>query len=50
MSFSDIIQVRKGVLASGGVSGIVDMENLRDPTGKREMLVPWLVLEKENHR
>ncbi len=35
MSFSDIIKPRKEVLTGTGVSSIVDLENLRDSTGKR---------------
>jgi len=35
MSFSDIVRPRKGVLTGTGVSSIVDLENLRDSTGKR---------------
>lgn len=35
MSFSDIIKPRKEVLTGTGVSSIVDLENLRDGTGKR---------------
>ena len=35
MSFSDILLPRKDVLAGRGVEGIIDLENLRDTSGKR---------------
>jgi hypothetical protein len=35
MSFSDILSPRKDVLTGRGVEGIIDLENLRDPSGKR---------------
>lgn len=35
MSFSDILLPRKDVLTGRGVEGIIDLENLRDPSGKR---------------
>src|SRR6266436_9538788 len=35
MSFSDIVTPRKDVLSGRGVEGIIDLENLRDTSGKR---------------
>jgi hypothetical protein len=35
MSFSDIIIPRKDVLVGHGVEGIIDLENIRDASGKR---------------
>jgi hypothetical protein len=35
MSFSDILLPRKDVLSGRGVEGIIDLENLRDTSGKR---------------
>jgi hypothetical protein len=35
MSFSDIVIPRKDVLSGRGVEGIIDLENLRDASGKR---------------
>jgi hypothetical protein len=35
MSFSDIVIPRKDVLVGHGVEGIIDLENIRDPSGKR---------------
>ena len=35
MSFSDILRPRKDVLSGDGVEGIIDLENLRDSSGKR---------------
>jgi hypothetical protein len=35
MSFSDLLTPRKDVLSGHGVEGIIDLENIRDPSGKR---------------